>query len=159
MPDGGSLASMRNEPVLAEGRVFVATTPNFLNPNPIATHQAGNPDAGHVYILEPGCSCDFPLNPSINQLYLGPNTCPIRVAQSGASQALLVMSGPWVASDHGVNANGVVVDKDSLPNGSTINLTPGFEDLGPGAVPRSDALMGINVSVPASAPSGNIVST
>jgi outer membrane protein assembly factor BamB len=33
MPDGGSLASMRNEPVLARGRVFVAT------------------DAGHVYML------------------------------------------------------------------------------------------------------------
>jgi hypothetical protein len=28
MPDGGSLASMRNEPVLAEGRVFVATNPS-----------------------------------------------------------------------------------------------------------------------------------
>jgi outer membrane protein assembly factor BamB len=54
MPDGGSLASMRNEPVLAEGRVFVATTPNFANPNTIATNSAGNPDAGHVYILEPG---------------------------------------------------------------------------------------------------------
>ena len=36
MPDGGSAASMRNEPVLAEGRVFVATS------------------AGHVYILAPG---------------------------------------------------------------------------------------------------------
>jgi outer membrane protein assembly factor BamB len=35
MPDGGSLASMRNEPVLAKGRVFVAT------------------NAGHVYMLEP----------------------------------------------------------------------------------------------------------
>jgi outer membrane protein assembly factor BamB len=34
MPDGGSLAAMRNEPVLAKGRVFVATT-------------------GHVYMLEP----------------------------------------------------------------------------------------------------------
>jgi outer membrane protein assembly factor BamB len=35
MPDGGSLAAMRNEPVLAKGRVFVATR------------------AGHVYMLEP----------------------------------------------------------------------------------------------------------
>jgi hypothetical protein len=35
MPDGGSLASMRNEPVLAGGRVFVASS------------------AGHVYMLEP----------------------------------------------------------------------------------------------------------
>jgi outer membrane protein assembly factor BamB len=35
MPDGGSLASMRNEPVLARGRVFVATS------------------AGHVYMLAP----------------------------------------------------------------------------------------------------------
>jgi hypothetical protein len=35
MPDGGSLAAMRNEPVLAKGRVFVAT------------------GAGHVYMLEP----------------------------------------------------------------------------------------------------------
>jgi hypothetical protein len=35
MPDGGSLAAMRNEPVLAKGRVFVAT------------------EAGHVYMLEP----------------------------------------------------------------------------------------------------------
>jgi hypothetical protein len=143
MPDGGSLASMRNEPVLAEGRVFVATNPSAAFPN-----------AGHVYILAPGCSCDFFLNPSVNQLYLGPNTCPIRVAQSGASQALLVMTGPWVASDHGVNANGVVVDKHSLPNGSTISLTPGFEDFGPGGVPRSDGLMGIQVSVPASASVG-----
>ena len=42
MPDGGSLASMRNEPVLAEGRVFVATTPN-----------AAFSSAGHVYILTP----------------------------------------------------------------------------------------------------------
>lgn len=42
MPDGGSLASMRNEPVLAEGRVFVATTPSATSPN-----------AGHVYILAP----------------------------------------------------------------------------------------------------------
>jgi hypothetical protein len=42
MPDGGSLASMRNEPALAEGRVFVATTPSTTSPN-----------AGHVYILEP----------------------------------------------------------------------------------------------------------
>jgi hypothetical protein len=41
MPDGGSLASMRNEPVLAEGRVYVAT--NATLPNP-----------GHVYILAPG---------------------------------------------------------------------------------------------------------
>jgi hypothetical protein len=153
MPDGGSLASMRNEPVLAEGRVFVATTPDFIQ-NKMFPNGVGFPDAGHVYILSPECSCDFPLNPSLNQLYLGPNGCPIRVAQSGASQALLVMSGPWVASDHGVNANGEVVDKGSLPNGSTINLTPGFEDLGPGAVPRSDALMGINVTVPASAPVG-----
>ena len=41
-PDAGrgSLASMRNEPVLAEGRVFVATTPSATSPN-----------AGHVYIL------------------------------------------------------------------------------------------------------------
>ena len=51
MPDGGSLASMRNEPVLAEGRVFVATTPNFANLTPGATNPAGNPNAGHVYIL------------------------------------------------------------------------------------------------------------
>jgi outer membrane protein assembly factor BamB len=35
MPDGGGLAAMRNEPVLAKGRVFVATS------------------AGHVYMLEP----------------------------------------------------------------------------------------------------------
>jgi outer membrane protein assembly factor BamB len=35
MPDGGSLAAMRNEPVLGKGRVFVATS------------------AGHVYMLEP----------------------------------------------------------------------------------------------------------
>jgi outer membrane protein assembly factor BamB len=145
MPDKGSLASMRNEPVLAEGRVFVATNP--YDPS----------GDGHVYILAPGCSCDFSLNTSINQLYLGPNTCPIRVAQSGASQALLVMSGPWVASDHGVNANGEVVDgvdKNTLPNGSTVSLTPGFPDWGPGLVPQSDALMGISVSVPASAPVG-----
>jgi hypothetical protein len=40
MPDGGSLASMRNEPVLARGRVFVATNPNSAFPN-----------AGHVYML------------------------------------------------------------------------------------------------------------
>jgi hypothetical protein len=148
MPDGGSLASMRNEPVLAEGRVFVATNSPSDPPDP---------KIGHVYILAPGCSCDFVLNTSINQLYLGPNTCPIQVAQSGASQSLLVMTGPWVASDHGVNANGAVVDevdKNSLPNGSTISLTPGFPDWGPGLVPQSDALMGISVSVPASAPVG-----
>lgn len=42
MPDGGSLASMRNEPVLAEGQVFVATNPS-----------AAFPGAGHVYILAP----------------------------------------------------------------------------------------------------------
>jgi outer membrane protein assembly factor BamB len=136
MPDGGSLASMRNEPVLAEGRVFVATNP--YDPN------AG----GHVYILAPGCSCDVILNTSINQLYLSPTVCPISVAQSGSSSRLLVMTGPWVASDHGDNANGVVVDNDSLPNGSTISLTPGF------SVPPSDDLMGITVSVPASAPVG-----
>jgi hypothetical protein len=35
MPDGGSLAAIRNEPVLAKGRVFVATR------------------GGHVYMLEP----------------------------------------------------------------------------------------------------------
>jgi hypothetical protein len=35
MPDGGSLAAMRNEPVLARGRVFIAT------------------NVGHVYMLEP----------------------------------------------------------------------------------------------------------
>jgi hypothetical protein len=40
MPDGGSLASMRNEPVLARGRVFVATSPSQHFPN-----------AGHVYML------------------------------------------------------------------------------------------------------------
>jgi hypothetical protein len=40
MPDGGSLASMRNEPVLARGRVFVATNPTSDFPN-----------AGHVYML------------------------------------------------------------------------------------------------------------
>ena len=143
MPDSGSLASMRNEPVLAEGKVFVATNP--YDPN----------GSGHVYILAPKCSCNFFQDPAVSQLYLGPNTCPIQVAQSGTSQALLVMGGPWVASDHGLNANGVVVDKGSLPGGSTINLTPGFEDLGPGAVPQSsDGLMGINVTVPASAPVG-----
>jgi outer membrane protein assembly factor BamB len=38
MPDGGSLAGMRNEPVLAKGRVFVATS------------------EGHVYMLEPGAT-------------------------------------------------------------------------------------------------------
>jgi outer membrane protein assembly factor BamB len=43
MPDGGSLASMRNEPVLAEGHVFVATSPSAAFPN-----------AGHVYILATG---------------------------------------------------------------------------------------------------------
>ena len=80
-----------------------------MSPPPLTTPTA--PDAGHVYILAPGCSCDFLLNTSINQLYLGPNGCPIQVAQSGASQALLVMSGPWVASDHGVNANGEVIDE------------------------------------------------
>jgi outer membrane protein assembly factor BamB len=42
MPDGGSLAAMRNEPVLAEGRVFVATRPNSVFSN-----------AGHVYMLAP----------------------------------------------------------------------------------------------------------
>jgi hypothetical protein len=42
MPDGGSLGSMRNEPVLAKGRVFVATNPTPAFPN-----------AGHVYMLEP----------------------------------------------------------------------------------------------------------
>jgi outer membrane protein assembly factor BamB len=38
MPDGGSLAAIRNEPVVAKGRVFVATR---------------LPNAGHVYMLEP----------------------------------------------------------------------------------------------------------
>jgi hypothetical protein len=42
MPDGGSLASMRNEPVLARGRVFIATNPSQAFPN-----------AGHVYMLAP----------------------------------------------------------------------------------------------------------
>jgi hypothetical protein len=40
MPDGGSLAAMRNEPVLARGRVFVATTARhvyMLAPEDIAT--------------------------------------------------------------------------------------------------------------------------
>ena len=36
---------MRNEPVLAEGRVFVATNPSAAFPN-----------AGHVYILAAGSS-------------------------------------------------------------------------------------------------------
>jgi hypothetical protein len=53
MPDGGSLASMRNEPVLAEGRVFVATNPSTTFPN-----------AGHVYILAPGASPGPPGPPS-----------------------------------------------------------------------------------------------
>jgi hypothetical protein len=35
IPDGGSLAAIRNEPVLAEGRVFVGT------------------NKGHVYMLQP----------------------------------------------------------------------------------------------------------
>jgi len=51
---------------------------------------------------------------------LGSNTCPIRVMQSGATSATLVMTGPWVAADHGVNANGVVVDKDSLPSATIL---------------------------------------
>jgi hypothetical protein len=54
MPDGGSLAGMRNEPVLAKGRVFVATHPcddPFTTPNcdPNDPHR----NAGHVYMLEP----------------------------------------------------------------------------------------------------------
>jgi hypothetical protein len=51
MPDGGSLASMRNEPVLAEGRVFVATHPRddpHVDPR----------GPGHVYILAPGPAPD-----------------------------------------------------------------------------------------------------
>jgi hypothetical protein len=35
IPDGGNLVAMRNEPVLAKGRVFVGT------------------GSGHVYMLEP----------------------------------------------------------------------------------------------------------
>jgi outer membrane protein assembly factor BamB len=48
MPDGGILAAMRNEPVLAKGRVFVATHPCVANDPGCAF-----PNAGHVYMLEP----------------------------------------------------------------------------------------------------------
>ena len=47
MWDGGSLASMRNEPVLAEGRVYVATHPRD-NPNGPGTSTSwlrGGPDS------------------------------------------------------------------------------------------------------------------
>src|SRR5262249_39248289 len=82
------------------------------------------------------CSCDFKPNPLLSQLYLNVNNCPLQVSQGGESRAMLIMTGPWVASDHGVNANGVVTNKDadpalpSLPQGSTIILSPGFEDWG-----------------------------
>jgi outer membrane protein assembly factor BamB len=49
MPDGGSLAAMRNEPVLAGGRVFVATHPRTCDDDNNCLFQ----DAGHVYMLTP----------------------------------------------------------------------------------------------------------
>ena len=57
MPDGGSLASMRNEPVLAKGRVFVATHPPnccpATDPNCHPPIECAFQNAGHVYMLAP----------------------------------------------------------------------------------------------------------
>lgn len=53
MPDGGSLAAMRNEPVLAKGRVFVATYPPYAPQDRHCGPLVPHPDAGHVYMLEP----------------------------------------------------------------------------------------------------------
>jgi outer membrane protein assembly factor BamB len=72
MPDGGSLASMRNEPVLAIGRVFVAT-----NPSP------DFPNAGHVYILAP-------LSPT--PVFEANTTIP---AKNGATQAVHISVQSW----------------------------------------------------------------
>jgi hypothetical protein len=109
MPDGGSLASMRNEPVLAEGRVFVATnpTPNF-------------PNAGYVYILAPSGPGITDVIPSTGSENGGDN---VTIIGFGFSNNMTLMFGAVSVSGFACSSDGTWCDLTSPPGTGQVDIT------------------------------------
>lgn len=88
--------------------------------------------------------------PSVNdKFYLNPGNSPFQLTAGGASEANLIMDGPWVAPDHGNNAVGIAFDTGGLPAGVVISLSPAES-----GAPHTYGLMNMYVFAPVSAPSG-----
>jgi len=93
------------------------------------------------------CSAPFPVvMDSCDDLFLDANDSPLQVVQGGIGQANVIMVGPWIANDHGVNASAAVLS-DNLPAGSSISLSAGTAIGGQGVVQ-------IDVATPLSTPVG-----
>ncbi|HEX8794200.1 MAG TPA: M12 family metallopeptidase [Polyangiaceae bacterium] len=76
------------------------------------------------------CSAPFSVGiPACNALFLDPNDSPLQVVQGGTGTANLIMTGSWIASDHGSGAVGT----GSMP-GFTVSLATGTTIDSEGAV-------------------------
>jgi hypothetical protein len=90
-----------------------------------------------------------PLPSPNDKFYLNVNSSPFQLEAGGASEANLIMDGPWIAADRGNGAVGTAFDTGSLPPGTVISLSPGES-----ASPYSYGLMNMYVFAPLSAPAG-----
>ncbi len=75
---------------------------------------------------------------------------PIDVEAGSSIDANLILDGPWVSADHGVNAVAQAFDTGGLPYGVTPQFSPGVS-----GAPHSYGLININLSAPANAPPGD----
>jgi hypothetical protein len=88
--------------------------------------------------------------PSPNdQFYLNPGSSPLQIEQGSASEAWMIMDGPWIAADRGVNATGVAFDTTNLPPQVTVNPSPGES-----GAPHGYGLMNLYVYAPSTTPPG-----
>jgi len=82
------------------------------------------------------CPPPPPPPPPPDLLYLDPRHSPLQVKQGGLAVGVIMMDGPWIAADHGVNASGVVLGHNLKPDatlflsaGHTINDSQGLIEL------------------------------
>ena len=82
----------------------------------------------------------------------------ISIVQGGPGWGRLFMNGPWVATDHGTNAQGKILSWN-LPPGCTGSLSPGYPNTS-GGVTLSGGFMEVNnASCPLSASPGTYTAT
>jgi hypothetical protein len=90
-----------------------------------------------------------PLPSPNDKFYLNVNSSPFQLVAGGATEANLIMDGPWIAPDHGNGAIGMAFDTGGLPSGVVISLSPGES-----ASSSSYGLMNMYVFAPLSATAG-----
>jgi hypothetical protein len=97
------------------------------------------------------CTAPFQLtvtgcNTGVDTLYLDVNDSPLQVVQGSNSSANVMMDGPWVKQDIGLNAASQILGTN-LPYGTTFHQYPGTQI-------NSEGAIDLTVSVPLSTPPG-----